>query len=83
MLQLREKRRLGGRLSLGLGPTNPRPIAVVVEPFSASVNNWRALIECLLLPPRSAPVAAPDRLTPNPSTLTTARLLLAGASRPP
>lgn len=30
------------------------------------------LLEHLLLPPRSAPVAAPDRLAPYPSTLTTA-----------
>ncbi|KAH0818033.1 hypothetical protein GEV33_004758 [Tenebrio molitor] len=42
----------------------------------------RASLEYLLLPPRSAPTAAPDGLTASPSALTAATLLLVRASWP-
>ncbi|XP_074035528.1 histone H3-like, partial [Leptinotarsa decemlineata] len=43
----------------------------------------RTSLEYLLLPPRSAPTAAPDGLTASPSTLTAATLLLVRASWSP
>ena len=51
--------------ALGLGPTNPCPTDVHMESFPASVIKGVSL-DYLLLPPRSAPVAAPGRLTPKP-----------------
>lgn len=52
-------------LALGLGATNPCPTDVHMEPCSASAFKGSSL-EYLLLPPRSAPVAAPGRPTPKP-----------------
>ena len=52
-------------LALGLGPTNPCSTDVHMEPFPTSAFKEVSL-DYLLLPPRSAPVAAPGRLTPRP-----------------
>lgn len=52
-------------LALGLGATNPCPTDVHMEPFSTSAFKGVSL-DYLLLPPRSAPGAAPGRLTPDP-----------------
>ena len=54
-----------------LGPTDPCSTAVHMEPFSTHQSS-RFSLEYLLLPPRSAPVAAQPGLTPEASQLTTA-----------
>ena len=46
-----------------LEPTNPRPIAVLVEPFS-KLQSSSVSLEYLLLPPRSAVKPVPPELTP-------------------
>jgi len=53
---------------VGLGPPDPRPIAVPWEPFSM-LQASRVSLEYLLLPPRSALVPVPRALTLHASTL--------------
>ncbi|KAF5278012.1 hypothetical protein FQR65_LT15828 [Abscondita terminalis] len=64
----------------GLGSTDSCATAVHTKPFSTSPQSSRCSVKYLLLPPRSAPTAAPDGLTPGPSALTVATPLLVGAS---
>ncbi|KAG8155903.1 hypothetical protein JTE90_013642 [Oedothorax gibbosus] len=67
----RQTSRFGTDFSDPLGPTDPCSTAVHMEPFS-TLQSSRFSLEYLLLPPRSAPVAAPGGLTPAPSTHATA-----------
>ena len=72
---------LGAELPWGLGSTDPCTTAVHMEPFSATRPS-RISLEYLLLPPRSAPAAAPGGLAACPSKLAAAALLLVGAYLP-
>ena len=72
---------LGAELPWGLGSTDPCTTAVHMEPFSATRPS-RISLEYLLLPPRSAPAAAPRGLAAGASTRTAAALLLVGAYHP-
>ncbi|KAG8170501.1 hypothetical protein JTE90_017613 [Oedothorax gibbosus] len=59
----RQTSRFGTDFSDPLGPTDPCSTAVHMEPFS-SFSPQGSHLSILLLPPRSAPVAAPGGLTP-------------------